>query len=90
MNYHIAQFNVARMIASLDDAVMRGFVDGLEPINTMADEGPGFIWRLKDDGGAATSIQVFEDEAILVNMSVWESLDALKGFVYRCSFGLFA
>ena len=83
MNYHIAQFNVARMIASLDDAVMRGFVDGLEPINTMADEGPGFIWRLKDDGGAATSIQVFEDEAILVNMSVWESMDALKEFVYR-------
>ena len=83
MNYHIAQFNVARMIASLDDSVMRGFVDGLEPINTMADESPGFVWRLKDDSGDATSIQAFGDEAILVNMSVWKSLDSLKRFVYR-------
>lgn len=83
MNYHIAQFNVARMIASLDDSVMQGFAKGLEPINNMADESPGFVWRLKDDNGDATSIQAYEDEAILVNMSVWESLDALKQFVYR-------
>ena len=83
MKYHIAQFNVAKMIASFDDLVMQDFVDGLEPINTMADNSPGFIWRLQDDSGDATSIQAFEDERILVNMSVWESLDALKGFVYR-------
>lgn len=83
MNYHIAQFNVARMVASLDDSVMQGFVDGLEPINTMADESPGFVWRLKDDSGDATSIHAFEDKAVLVNMSVWKSLDALKRFVYR-------
>ena len=83
MHYHIAQFNVAKMVASFDDAVMQSFVDGLEPINTMADNSPGFIWRLQDDSGDATSIQAFEDERMLVNMSVWESLDALKGFVYR-------
>ena len=83
MNYHIAQFNVAKMIAPFDDEIMQGFVDGLEPINKMADNSPGFVWRLQDDSGDATSIQVFEDKAILVNMSVWENLDALKRFVYQ-------
>lgn len=83
MTYHIAQFNVAKMVARLDDPIMQGFVDALEPINTMADNSPGFVWRLQDDSGDATSIQVFGDESILVNMSVWESLEAVKEFVYR-------
>ena len=83
MNYYIAQFNVAKMIAPFEDDVMQGFVDGLEPINNMADNSPGFVWRLQDDSGDATSIQAFEDSAILVNMSVWEDLDTLKRFVYQ-------
>ena len=83
MTFHIAQFNVAKMVAPFDAPVMQGFVDALKPINAIADNSPGFVWRLQDDSGDATSIQAFEDGAILVNMSVWESLDALKKFVYK-------
>lgn len=78
----LAQVNVARMIAPLDDLRMADFVAALDPVNALAERSPGFIWRLKDEDGDATSIRVFDDDMLLVNMSVWESADALREFVY--------
>ena len=83
MNQYLAQMNITRMRAPLDDPLMERFVAWLEPINALADESPGFIWRLQTDEGDATSIRAFEDDRILVNMSVWESLEALQAFVFR-------
>ncbi len=54
----------------------------LEPINELADRSPGFVWRLQTEDGDATAIRAFEDDRIIVNMSVWESLDDLGTFVY--------
>jgi len=81
--FHLAQANVARMRAPLEDAVMEGFRSQLDTINALADRSPGFVWRLQTDEGNATAIRAYEDERILFNMSVWESLDALHDFVYR-------
>ena len=81
--YHLAQINVGRVLAPLDDPLMAGFVDQLDPLNALADASPGFVWRLQDEAGDATSIRVFEDDRILLNMSVWESLEALQEYVYR-------
>ncbi len=83
MNHYLAQLNITRMRAPLDDPLMERFVAWLEPINALADKSPGFIWRLQTDEGDATSIRAFEDDRILVNMSVWESLDALRAFVFN-------
>lgn len=80
---HLAQVNVARMRASLDDPIMAGFTSQLERINAIADASPGFVWRLATPDGDATALRVFEDERVLVNMSVWESLEALHHYVYR-------
>ncbi len=82
-SYHLAQINIGRMLAPLDDPQMAGFVNQLDPLNALADQSPGFVWRLQDEAGDATSIRVFDDERILVNMSVWESLEALQDYVYR-------
>ncbi len=82
-NYLIAQLNIARMIAALEDPVMQEFVAALEPVNALADGSEGFVWRLQDDAGDATSIQGFDDPSLLVNLSVWKSIDALRDFVYR-------
>ena len=71
------------MRAPLEDSRMANFVAALDPINALAERSPGFVWRLKDDDGDATSIRVFDDNMLLVNMSVWESLSALQDFVYR-------
>jgi hypothetical protein len=73
------------MRADLDDPVMAGFVERLEPLNALADSSPGFIWRLQDEEGDATAIRVFDDERILFNLSVWRSIQDLEAYTYRSS-----
>lgn len=80
--WHLAQVNIAVPRGPMDSATMAGFVELLEPINELADSAPGFVWRLQDDDGNATSISVFGDDSLIVNMSVWKSADALWDFVY--------
>jgi hypothetical protein len=76
---HLAQINIGRLI---DDPRIAGFVAQLDPVNKIADESPGFVWRLQSQSGNATDIGYNDDPSIIVNMSVWESLEALKGYVY--------
>ncbi|MCC6613977.1 MAG: DUF3291 domain-containing protein [Anaerolineae bacterium] len=81
-NYHIAQLNVARMRAPLDDPLMADFVANLDAINALGEQTPGFVWRLIDDEGSdATAIRLFDDRTI-VNMTVWDSIDALYDYAY--------
>ena len=83
MSHHLAQLNVGTTLHDLADPRMRGFVDNLERINALAEASPGFVWRLQDDSGDATGIQVSADPRFIVNMSLWETADALFDFVYR-------
>ncbi|HXZ03538.1 MAG TPA: DUF3291 domain-containing protein [Ktedonobacteraceae bacterium] len=83
MAYHLAQVNIARMLAPLTDPLMAGFVAELDAINALADNSPGFVWRLQTTEGNATDIRPYEDDLILVNLSLWESLADLSTFVYR-------
>jgi len=80
--FHLAQCNIALLRAPLDSPGLADFVDALEPINRLADRAPGFVWRLQTEAGDATAIRVFDDDTLIVNMSVWESVDALDEFVY--------
>ncbi|NND12798.1 MAG: DUF3291 domain-containing protein [Acidimicrobiia bacterium] len=80
---HIAQMNIAVMVAATDDPVVAEFMDNLDRINALADEADGFVWRLQTETGNATGIQLFPNPRQLVNMSVWVTVDALKRFVYR-------
>jgi hypothetical protein len=81
--YHLAQLNVALPLAPLDDPLMAGFVGGLEELNALADRSPGFVWRLVDSGGQDATGLRLSDEDSMVNMSVWESMEALRNYVYR-------
>lgn len=81
--YQLAQVNIGRTRGPMDAEVMAEFAGALDPINAIADAAPGFVWRLQDDAGNATTIHVFDDDRLLINMSVWESLDALADFVMR-------
>jgi hypothetical protein len=85
MNYHLAQINISRLIAPIDDPKIAEFVAQLEPINALADEAAGFVWRLKSDSGNATNIAYNDDPLVIVNMSVWESIEALRDFAYKSS-----
>ena len=81
--YHLAQINVAVAKAEMDTEIMQGFVSRLDEINALADNAPGFVWRLQSAEGDSTSIRVFSEPLLLVNMSVWESVEELKHFVYK-------
>ena len=80
---HLAQVNIARMRGALEDPVMRGFVARLDEINALADASPGFVWRLQTDAGNATYLRPYDDERIIINMSVWEKVEDLRHYVYR-------
>ena len=82
--YQLAQINIGRTVAPLDDPRLAGFVNRLDELNALADRSTGFVWRLQSNAGNATSIQVFEgDPLMIVNMSVWETLEDLHAYVYR-------
>ena len=81
--HHLAQANIAHMRAPLDDPMMAGFVSRSDPLNALADESPGFVWRLQTDDGDATALRVFENELIVFNLTVWESIESLESFVYQ-------
>jgi hypothetical protein len=78
----IAQVNIALPRDPLDSPALAEFVANLEPVNALADSAPGFVWRLEDESGDATSIRAFDDERLIINMSVWESIEPLWDFVY--------
>ena len=82
--WHLAQINVSRLRAPLTDPRMARFVAQLDDINRVAEASDGFVWRLKDDTGAASSyIRFSEDGLTIVNMSVWRSIGSLHRYVYR-------
>src|ERR1700689_1161626 len=88
MEYVVAQVNIGRLVAPLDSPRLADFVAALDEVNAVADEAPGFVWRLQTEDGNATALRAFERDAdgadggILVNMSVWETVEALAAYVY--------
>jgi len=81
--FHLAQINVARFRIDPDDPHMLAFTSQLDAVNAMADDSPGFIWRLQGEDGNAMAIQAFDDPNMLINMSVWASIEALFDYTYK-------
>ena len=80
--WHLAQLNVGRMVAPTTAPQVADFMAALDPINALADAAPGFVWRLQTEAGNATDIHEFDDPLLLLNMSVWESIESLRAFTY--------
>ena len=86
--HHIAQYNVARMRAPIDDPVMRGFASRLDELNHLGDRSTGFVWRYHTEDGTSISVRPYPDDPLVViNMTVWESIEALHRFTYRSAHG---
>jgi hypothetical protein len=81
--FHLAQLNIARALAPMDDPLLQDFVTALDDVNALAERSPGFVWRLKSDSGNATDIQAYDNPLMIVNLTVWDSIDALFDFTYR-------
>ena len=83
MPYELAQLNVGIIKGPMDSPLMAAFAANLGRINALAEQTPGFVWRLQTEQGDATAIRPFEDDNMLVNMSVWRDVESLRRFVYR-------
>jgi hypothetical protein len=81
--YQVAQLNVGRAVAPMDDARMADFMARLDEVNALAEQSPGFVWRLQGENGNATDLKFDEDPRFIVNLTVWESPDDLFDFTYR-------
>jgi uncharacterized protein DUF3291 len=82
--HHLAVFNIGRIVAPLDSEQLRPFMDGLDPVNALAEQAPGFVWRYTADGtNNATAARPLPDDRILINFGVWDSRENLWNFVYR-------
>lgn len=82
-DYHIAQYNLARMRASLGDPIMAEFAANMQRIDEIGEHAPGFVWIFKDDDDKVLSLRPYDDDLIIVNLTVWETIDALFEFTYR-------
>jgi hypothetical protein len=81
--WDVAQLNIGMPVAPVESEALADFMAALDPINAIADASRGFVWRLQTDAGNATAVHCFDDERLIVNLSVWESLESLGDFVYR-------
>lgn len=79
----LALYNIGRLRAPMDDPLIDDFRNNLDRINALAEASPGFVWRLQDDSGNATGITPYDDEMVIPNLAVWDSIDALADFTYR-------
>jgi heme-degrading monooxygenase HmoA len=82
VNIHLAQINIGRMKAPLDTPTMAGFMARLQDLNELADRSEGFVWRLQGGEGNNTYLRPYEDDRIIVNMSVWDTVEHLRAYVY--------
>jgi hypothetical protein len=85
VTFEIAQLNVSRAVAPLDSPALADFVARLDEINALAERSPGFRWRLQGEGGNATGLRVGDDPLVIVNLTVWATIDDLFAFTYRSS-----
>lgn len=80
---HIAQLNLAKLKAPKGDPLTEEFFTAIAPINALAEVSQGFVWRLVGEVKDHTDIPYFLDPYLVVNMSVWDSLQSFQHFVYR-------
>lgn len=82
MDYNVAQVNIAKRLAPLDDPIMKDFIDNVDAINTIADQSLGFIWRMQNED-KVEGARIFKDDSLIINISVWETIESLFNFTYK-------
>ncbi|MBT8375978.1 MAG: DUF3291 domain-containing protein [Bacteroidia bacterium] len=82
--YQLAQFNVARMIGvTIEDPIMREFVDNSDQVNLLAEGSEGFVWRFEDESNNSIDFNPFNDDQVITNLSVWKDIETLESFTYK-------
>lgn len=83
MTWHLAQYNVARLLEPLDHPSLADFVAALDPINRLAEEWAGFVWRHQTPEGDSTAVRPYPDDRVIINFSVWTDAQSLHDYTYK-------
>jgi len=82
-NMHLAELNVGRLIAPVDDLRVGEFMANLDKINGLAKRMPGFVWMMEGAAGTGNTDSAIDgDPQFIPNLSVWESVETLETFVW--------
>jgi hypothetical protein len=73
--------NLSKLVMPTHTPPMADFMAGIPPVYEVADASPGFVWRWIDKSGSPWAYRPYERD-VIANLSVWESPEAVKGFVY--------
>ena len=80
--FHLAQVNIAKRLAPMDDPIMQDFINNVDRMNAIADSYEGFVWRLQDED-KDLGAEIFQDNSLVINMSVWKNLESLFNYTYN-------
>ncbi len=84
--YHLAELNVGRLVAPVDDPKVADFMANLDRINGLGQRMPGFVWMMQgsgEPGTGNTENNIGNDAQYVANLSVWDSVEALDTFVWK-------
>ena len=83
MKSHIAHINIATALHPKGDKRIEEFYSKIDEINELAERSEGFVWRYETDLTDPTSDAGGPDALLIVNMSVWESIESLFDYAYK-------
>ena len=83
----IAQMNWGQMRYPLDDHRMKEFADHLDEIYCLAENTPGFIWRIDGEELATELIDLGYNEKMSTTVSVWQTIQDLHKYTYESAHG---
>lgn len=86
----LAEVNIARLIAPMDDPRVAEFVNAVDRVNALAERSPGFIWRwVAQTPEQAEAAQAGGDPRVIATLSVWRDVESLENFVFKTVHGAF-
>lgn len=89
----LAELNIAALTAPLESPEIFEFREFIPAVNALAENAPGFVWRLKgDESESSTDLATTPwdyDPRIIVNMSVWADLESLRNFTFTTAHSYF-
>lgn len=84
--HHLAELNVGRLVADVDDPRVAEFMTNLDRVNGLGKRSPGFVWMMEgsgEPGTGNTETKIGGDPLFVANLSLWEDVASLEHFVFN-------
>lgn len=84
--HHLAQLNIGRLAAPVDDPRVAEFMGALDLVNGIDKRSPGFVWMMEGSGAPGTGNTencIGDDPQFVANLTVWQDIASLEQFVWN-------